>query len=752
MPDRRTRWVNIAPILVATACLVTQLIVLVEQRSSDPTFYVPIVDAGDYHAAAVRFAGGDRLADDAFWQPPMFPFLLGCLYYVVGESILVAKLFLLLLGTGSGMLIWWIGSRLFSPRVGLIAGLMLSVYGPFLFFNSQLLPTGLAVFLNLVALALWLRCIQTPCWYRWLLLGLAIGAATITVPNSGVLLMVVIGVLALSRSPQQPRQAIAASFLLALGMAVPVGSVTLHNYMVSHEFVIISANGGINLYIGNNPDRDRTVAVRPGAAWKRLARQSHGDELPSRAEQNTYFLRRGLAYVVDEPFDFLAGLGKKAIRVVNAREIPRNVDPYVYRDFSGLLAILMWRAGPVALPFGLLAPLAALGVVVSLRQSPEEHAKRRGRYGLLAYVALYGASIIVFFVSGRYRIPVAVALIPFAAAGVDWFWRRLSSIGKDRDVPRDRHVGGPHHRRLAVAVCIIAVALVNLPILVPTHGVNFRAELLTAVGHTYGQRGELDRAEDYLREALNIDPLNTPAVCRLATVLAQRGAFEEAERLLRTVIQLDERAPEIHEVLAALQFHQNRLPAAETSYRKALTIDPTSPNAHAGLADVLAQTGNVEEAIAHYREALRFTSESGEILIHLAELLVNQASYGEAIEFYRRALWKIEPDPATLNSIAWLLATCPDVELRDCEQAIDLAEHLCDLTEYEQPVALDTLAAAYAECGQLDDALTWVRRAIDVALAQGDQTATASFRQRERMYQERLKTRLNPESPPSAQP
>ncbi len=752
MRNRRTGWVYLAPILVATACLVTQLTVLFEQRFGDPTFYAPIVDAGDYQAAALRFTAGGRLIDDAFWQPPMFPFLLGCLYYVFGESILLAKLLMACAGAGSGLLVWWIGCRVFSPRVGLVAGLMLSAYGPFLFFNTQLLPAGLAVFLNLVALALWLRCVDQPGWHRWLLFGLAVGAATTTVPNSGVMLVIAIFALTVTMIRRKTwRRSLVACLLAVAGTAIPVGLVTIRNYVVSREFVAISTNGGINFYIGNNPESDRTVAIRPGAEWMRLARQSYGDTMPTRAEQSIYFLRRGLAYAIDKPFDFAAGLGEKALRVVNAREIPRNVDPYVYRDFSWLLAILMWKAGPFAFPFGLLAPLGVLGVVVSLRTSSQEQPQRIGRFGLLAYVTLYTASIIIFFVSGRYRLPVAVALLLFAAAGLDWMWRqhrrKNRPPGKENDPTNHQQTS-----RAAVVAFLAAAVLVNLPIRVPTDTVNFRAELLTAVGHTYAQRGELGRAEDYLRHALRLDPLNAQAVCRLATVLGQRGAFGEAERLLHTVIDVDQGPAEIHEVLAALMHHQDRLPEAEAAYRDALVVDPTSPKAHAGLAEVLAETGNVEEAVYHYREACRFTSESGEILIHLANLLIQLGDYAEAIEYYRQALWKIEPDPATLNSIAWLLATCPVVELRDCDRAIELAEHLCYLTEYRQPVALDTLAAAYAECGRLSEAVAWVQRAIEIAQSQGDHAAAASFRQRQHIYEERLRIRHERESPSSTQP
>ncbi len=233
-----------------------------------PTFLTPVVDAGSYHQAAQRFAGGGPLAFGAFWQPPLFPFLLGCLYRLTGPSVIAASIVLAALGTFTCVIVWWLGTRLFSRRVGLVAGLILAGYGPFLFFSSQLLPTGPAVFLDVLALALWIRALDKPRWDRWLVFGLTVGLATITVPNSAVVLIVALpaGVATGLRSichltgwkagptrwAQQVRERILAPAVVAcvfavVGTAVPILCVTTRNVLVAHEWVVISANGGINL-------------------------------------------------------------------------------------------------------------------------------------------------------------------------------------------------------------------------------------------------------------------------------------------------------------------------------------------------------------------------------------------------------------------------------------------------------------------------------------------------------------------------
>ena len=60
---------------------------------------------------------------------------------------------------------------------------------------------------------------------------------------------------------------------------------------------------------------------------------------------------------------------------------------------------------------------------------------------------------------------------------------------------------------------------------------------------------------------------------------------------------------------------------------------------------------------------------------------------------------------AALNNLAWLRATCPNAQHRDGAEAVRLATQACELTHYANPNTLATLAAAYAEGGQISDAL-----------------------------------------------
>ena len=65
---------------------------------------------------------------------------------------------------------------------------------------------------------------------------------------------------------------------------------------------------------------------------------------------------------------------------------------------------------------------------------------------------------------------------------------------------------------------------------------------------------------------------------------------------------------------------------------------------------------------------------------------------------------QIEPDEGLLNNLAWVLATSPDDKLRDGKRAIELATKAAEVSNYETPHVLSTLAAAYAETGDFEKA------------------------------------------------
>jgi Flp pilus assembly protein TadD len=91
----------------------------------------------------------------------------------------------------------------------------------------------------------------------------------------------------------------------------------------------------------------------------------------------------------------------------------------------------------------------------------------------------------------------------------------------------------------------------------------------------------------------------------------------------------------------------------------------------------------------------------------------------EAAEAYRAAL-KLNPDqPEALNNLALILATSSEADLRNGSEAVRLAERACQLTQFQQPQFIETLAAAYAEAGRFQDAQAVMAQLEHLATAAG---------------------------------
>jgi Flp pilus assembly protein TadD len=170
---------------------------------------------------------------------------------------------------------------------------------------------------------------------------------------------------------------------------------------------------------------------------------------------------------------------------------------------------------------------------------------------------------------------------------------------------------------------------------------------------------------------------------------------------------------------------QNRPREAAVEFQDALKLDPNGELIHSRLAKALARQGSVQDAVKEFAQCIRLKPDDAEPHALLAGLLAGQGRTAEAISHYQQSL-RLQPNSAeTLNNLAWMLATDPHADLRDGPEAVRLASRACELTHDKMPLAVGTLAAAYAEAGRFDEAAATAQKAHDLALAAGNQQVAA---------------------------
>ncbi len=544
----RKFWAYVA--LVALVALVVRLIYIHETR--DVPFVAHLVgDAAGYFAWAERIAAGDWIGSEAFYQAPLYPYVLAVVRRVFGGTVATVRIVQAVWGTLAVVVLCVVGGRLFGRRVGIVSGGMLALYAPAVFFDGVVQKASLGCVLLCLLLLTLVTGVRRRSFVAAGAIGLALGLLILTRENAMVWLPVVGLWMALSwrqNEPAKMRFGVLAG--LAVGVAMVLVPVGVRNIAVSGQWSMSTFQSGPNFYIGNHRGADgRYQPLVRGhetpeyerADAKRLAEAATGRPMTAR-DVSRYWWARSWDDVRADPVAWLGLVGRKFAMVINRYEVSDAESMIVYADHSLALRVLanIWH-------FGTLCPLAAVGVWLM---------RRRWR-GLWVYGAMFVSMVLavaIFFVLARYRYPLVPLLIPFAAVGlVELF--SLVSRRRWRDVVATCSV-------LVVAACIVNVHIHDERRLDALARMN--------VGVALAERGDLQEAIVYFRDAAAGCPESAEANNNLAQSLAMSGDF-----------------------IGSIEH-----------YRRALDVDPTLMGVAFNLAVALEQTGATAESLSYYERAL----------------------------------------------------------------------------------------------------------------------------------------------------
>src|SRR5262249_37945449 len=363
-------------------------------------------DSRGYDEWAQRIAGGEWVGRDGFYEAPLYPYLLGLVYSIAGRSLMAVRLVQAIVGSASCVLLASAARRMFSPTVGLVAGLMLALYAPAIFFDGLLQKSVLDVFFVCLALYFIAR-ITVRLQADWLYLGLAIGGLSLTRENALVFVVVIVAWAFI-------RANMTSALLFIAGVAIVIAPVAIRNGVDGGGFYITTSQSGPNLFIGNHSGGNGSYqSLRYGRGAPEFERQD-ATELAEHAlhrsltpgEVSSYWTNRAIDFMMSQPGAWLRLMGRKIVLLWNATEMVDTEDQSKHADWSPVLRVLGFVGH-----FGVLVPLAAVGLVVTWRD-------RRQLWIVYALIATYAASVVIFYVFARYRYPLVPMLIVFAAAGV----------------------------------------------------------------------------------------------------------------------------------------------------------------------------------------------------------------------------------------------------------------------------------------------------------------------------------------------
>ncbi len=639
--------------------LTLRLIYLYQVRAN-PLFDCPMGDPWYHDEWAREIGGGDWIGSQVFFRAPLYPYFLGLIYSVCGHSCYIPRVIQFLIGSLSVVLLYAVTAKFFSKRVALIASLIASMYGIFVYFEGELLIPVLLVPLNLGLIYLLIVAEERPSFWRWLFSGAILGISALARPNILLFVPFVLLWAYLNLKEKGGKRALALCLSFLVGVGLTVFPVTLRNYLVGRDPVLIAYQGGVNFYVGNNPEADGKTALMPKGEDPKDQLKEWGEGLGRQIKpslESRLWYRKGLSFARERPKEYLRLLLKKCVLFWNGYEIRNNQDIYFVRRYSSLFSRLVWRADGfppfgLSFPFGILAPLALTGMILSLSEW-----KRLMLIWL--FVGSYFVSVVLFFVCSRYRVPILPFLIGFAAFALWWWYERLRT-------KRLRQFA------LSLILFLVFYALVNS---------NF-----------YGVKDENDAFAHFY----------------LGNAFYRKGYYGEALAQFERTVEIDSNYPYGHLNWGATHYRLGNLKLAEEHFRRELVLNPAEERAYNYIGLVKQREGKNGEAVNWFEKALEVRSDFTEARVNLGITYESMGKNQQAISHLEEAI-ELDPTLASAHNILGRL----HLQEGSIDRALGSFQKAV-MSEAGNPTYRYNLGLAYASKGMLNLASEQFERATEL--------------------------------------
>ncbi|MFQ5455960.1 MAG: tetratricopeptide repeat protein [Nitrospirota bacterium] len=574
-----------------------------------------LIDALSYDRWARKIAGGDWLGSEVFYQDSLYPYLIAVIYKISGYSITVVKIFQAALSSFTCIIIYRISKQVFNRHTGVIAGILFAFYSPLIFYDGMLLKSSVEIFsISLLILSL-ITASERPILKNWFISGIFFGIAALARGNIFIFLPFIIAYiflkhlkglnclspLTLTLSPKGrgkgERERANLSHLLKemtgllAGIIIIVSPVTIRNYIVGDDFVLTTAHTGINFYIGNNPEATgvhappqfvRTTPEYEKRDSKRYAEKEMGREL-SPSEVSKFWLSKTIEFIKREPHRYLQLLLTKFKLIWSSYEVPDNGTDYnILKKETIFLRLLS---------FSIIAPMGISGIFLSF--------KKRKRVAVLYLFSIsYVISLLLTYITSRYRLPIIIPLLIFASF---YIYHIYLSI-KQRKIKQ---------------TLLPLITFITLFFLI-THrekelSSSFAPHIHNNIGLAYL---DLDRYEDAIREfniAISLYPELAETYFNLGSLYLRQGLDDKAIQSFKRGISVKDYDPDAHLILGYIYTKKDRYKDAIREYEKVIKIDAKNPDAYQNLGNIYYKTGDMEMAIRYWKRSLEIDPENREL-------------------------------------------------------------------------------------------------------------------------------------------
>lgn len=612
---------GVAALLFAFA-LVVRGLYLAAFRDT-PVARVPFMDEAFYRAEAWNLMRGAPMSSDAYFMTPLYPWFLSLVFRLVGDGPAAPYAVQLGLGALAAPLTWWVGRHALRPALALAAAAALACFAPLVFFEALFLVEGLVLLALLGALACAVAGSRRTAFA--FIGGVCIGVAVLG-RGSNLLILPVLAAWPWFDPHGTRRLATRRMLATVLGCLFLLAPLAARNTLRSRVPVFLTANFGFNLWVGNGAQATGIFVRVPGVDLQQdpltvryVQRQLHRPVTVSQASH--FWLSRTRAWVRAHPGRTLRLFAWKLLLFWNRLSIPQ-VEGFeaVARD-SPLSRAPFWSSFAF-LPLGLLASLTAFWHAARQRRALSAEGRVRALLALWAW--LYAASIAVFFITDRYRVPLLPVLVILGAATLQTVAAGLA----------------PHRRRalLATLAGIGLCFLITSPQVLGVDVRRMRRDLHVHAALREAEAGRFDAALRQFAAAIALDPRDPETRDGRARILSRAGHDSLAIAAFRSLLRDHPDDARVWYNLGNAYHRADLDSAAMSAYQRSLALEPEREAAWNQLGEAYRARGDTARAADCYRSALAIVPAYEQALNNLAALRAYQGHASTAETGFRAAI------------------------------------------------------------------------------------------------------------------
>jgi tetratricopeptide (TPR) repeat protein len=223
---------------------------------------------------------------------------------------------------------------------------------------------------------------------------------------------------------------------------------------------------------------------------------------------------------------------------------------------------------------------------------------------------------------------------------------------------------------------------------------------------------DYDKALVAISKVIEAKPHDLEARLRRAELYRLQGAGHKAFAETSEVIRLDPNNAAAYSTRAILHNSRDDFKSAISDSDRSIQINPRDLDAYLQRGYAYLRLSDYDQAIKDLTEGIKLTPTDEIAWLNRGSAFAKQRKYKEALDDFLQAS-NVNPRSAyAFNSVAWLLATCPDSTFRDGSKATEYITQALQL-EPDRWSIWDTRAAAFAENGDFENAVAWEERCLE---------------------------------------